>query len=203
MDYRYNIPGESGSTEIGKRVLNFCWYTDVKRDALDNIMTDVDGIKHQISLAPGKARPEIWAQQRERAHKIFSKPYLEIIDKITSPFVHLITDYCSPRAAFAGGKLLLVGDASALLRPHIAFSTNQAAYQAHLTEQLVRGELKVDEWEYQVTVATYLHWKRSVWFGEFFQRPLPVALGSAVQYWMVAALSKIRTWAGWLPAQAI
>ncbi len=166
-------------------------------------MTDVDGIRHHTSLAPGKVQPHIWAQQRTMARRLFSAPYLEIMDHIASPFVHLITDYCSPRAAFAGGKVLLVGDASALLRPHIAFSTNQAAAQAELTEQLVQAKLTIDQWEYQVTTAAYLHWKRSVWFGEFFQRPLPVALGSAVQYWCVAGLSRLRCWAGWLPEQSI
>ncbi|EED14518.1 conserved hypothetical protein [Talaromyces stipitatus ATCC 10500] len=199
----YNIPGDAGSVATGQRLLNFCLYLNVAPGCLDEIMTDSAGVRHQISGPPNKVHPEVWAQQKASARRVLPAPYVEIMDKIASPFVHLITDYCSPRASFLEGKVLLVGDASALLRPHIAFSTNQAAYQALLTERLVKGELDVAEWEYQVTAATYLHWKRSVWFGQFFQQPLAVALISAVQYWAVAALNRLRTWAGWLSGQAV
>ncbi|KAK7754990.1 hypothetical protein SLS62_003074 [Diatrype stigma] len=198
----YNIPGRGGSIEPGKRVLNFCWYTNVPVASLDNIMTDVDGKRHYTKLPPGRVRPEVWRIQKAYAKALFAPPYLEIIEKIASPFLHLITDYSSPRSCFAGGKVLLVGDASTLLRPHIAFSTNQAAYHTSLTEKLVTGELTADEWEYQVTTAGYLHWRRSVWFGEFFQRPLYVSICSAVLFWATSALAKVRTWIGWLPKQA-
>ncbi|KAF2438767.1 hypothetical protein P171DRAFT_436680 [Karstenula rhodostoma CBS 690.94] len=137
------------------------------------------------------------------ARTIFAPPYLEVLETISSPFVHLITDYCSPRACFFGGKALLVGDAFSLLRPHIAFSTNQAAYQALITESFVKGEIGPELWEYQVTKAAYLHWRRSVWFGDFFQRAFYAPLGSAVCYWVTAALARFRTWVGWLPRQSI
>lgn len=166
-------------------------------------MTDVDGKRHHTKLAPGKVHPEVWEKQKVSAKTLFAPPYLEVIEMISSPFLHLITDYCSPRASFAGGKVLLVGDASTLLRPHIAFSTNQAAYHALLTERLVKGELTAEQWEYQVTTAAYLHWRRSVWFGEYFQRPLYVSIGSAVLFWATSSLAKVRIWIGWLQEQAI
>ncbi|KAI1099777.1 FAD/NAD(P)-binding domain-containing protein [Jackrogersella minutella] len=199
----YNIPGKAGATEPGKRVLNFCWYTNVPPSSLDTIMTDVDGKRHHTKVTPGKVRPEVWRRQKAYAETLFAPPYLEILEKITSPFLHSITDYCSPRASFAGGKVLLVGDASTLLRPHIAFSTNQAAYHALLTEILVTGQTTPEEWEYQVTTAGYLHWRRSLWFGQYFQRPLYVSIGSALFFWATSALAKARIWMGWLPEQAI
>ncbi|ROV87826.1 hypothetical protein VMCG_10552 [Cytospora schulzeri] len=137
----YNIPGEGGSIEPGKRLLNFCWYTNVPATSLDEIMNDVNGTRHHTQLAPGQVRPEIWEKQKDFAKDLFAPPYLEVIEKIDSPFLHQITDYCSPRTSFAGGKVLIVGDAVTLLRPHIAFSTNQAAYHTTLTEKLVKGEL--------------------------------------------------------------
>lgn len=199
----YYIPGAGGSIEPGQRLLNFCWYTNVTETDLDNIMTDVDGIRHHTQLPPGKVRAAVWEKQRSFANTIFAPPYLEVLEKIESPFLHQITDYCSPRASFAGGKVLLVGDAAALLRPHIAFSTNQAAYHTMLTEKLVKGELTTEQWDYQVTTAAYLHWRRSIWFGQFFQRPFYISIGSALAYWATAALARVRTGLNWLPQQGI
>ena len=173
-------------------------------------MTDIDGVRHRTSLPPGKVKEETWNAQRARArlshasYHAFPPPYLEILFSITSPFVHLITDYVSPSVAFADGKVLLVGDAATLVRPHIAFSTNQAASHALLTERLVKGEIKnVRDWEWQVLTAGSLHWKRSVWFGDWFQRPFRMAVWSGVAYWVAAAKVKLFCALGWLAEQAI
>jgi hypothetical protein len=196
---RYNIPGPKGSLETGKRLLNFCWYTNVELSSLKTIMTDVDGRYHHTKVAPGQVNPDVWVQQRAYARTVFSGPYREILDRIDSPFIHLITDYCAPRVSFAEGKCLLVGDAAALLRPHIAYSTNQAAYHTSLTERLVKGEITSAQWEYQVSVTAYLHWQRSVWYGEYFQSPIYKSISSGVYYWMLLATAKVRFWLGWLP----
>ena len=173
-------------------------------------MTDVDGVRHRTSVPPGKVRKDIWSVQQAQARlfyvsgKGFPPPYLEILSGIASPFVHLITDYVSPSAAFADGKVLLVGDAAALFRPHIAFSTNQAAAHALLTEKLLTGVIKdTKEWEWQILTAGSLHWMRSVWFGDWFQRPFRVAIWSGVTYWWAAAKAKFWCALGWLPEQAI
>ncbi|KAI0867794.1 FAD/NAD(P)-binding domain-containing protein [Hypoxylon argillaceum] len=199
----YSIPGKRGSVELGERMLNFCWYTNVPASGLVEVMTDVDGQQRHTKLPPGKVRPEVWEKQRAYAGNLFAPAYLEIIQKIDSPFVHLITDFYSPQVVFAGGRVLLVGDASTHLRPHIGFSTNQAAYHTLLTQKLVTGIMTTEEWEYQTTVAAYLHWKRSIWFSEFFQRPLHISIVSAVSFWATSALAKVRTWMGWLPEQAV
>lgn len=159
---RYNIPGEGGSLETGKRVLSFCRYMNVPGSSLDNVMTDVKGVRHRTKLGPNDVNPRIWEEMRSNARTIFAPPYVEVLENNPSPFVHLRTDCCSSRAIFHGGIVLLVGDASSLLRPHIALSTNHAAYQALLTERLMKGEINPEVWEYQVTKSKYLHWRPSV-----------------------------------------
>lgn len=198
----YNIPGPGGSVEPGERFLNFCWYVNVTADNLPEIMTDVDGKRHHTKVSPGKVHPQVWAKQKAIGRRLLAAPYLEVLDKIESPFLHLITDYTCPRASFAGGKVLVVGDAATLLRPHIAFSTNQAACHALLTDRLVTGDVTAEEWEYQVTTAGHLHWRRSVWFGDFFQQPWYVSASSALLFWVTSALARVRVWRGWLPPQA-
>jgi hypothetical protein len=200
---RYNIPGEDGAVAPGKRLLNFCWYTNVEEAAVAHILTNIHGERHHTKLPPGLVQPKIWEEQKTWARTMFPEPYLEVMDKIESPFLHLITDYQAPRASFAGGKVLLVGDAMTLLRPHIAFSTNQAASHALLTERLLQESIDAAEWEYQITTAAGLHWKRSVWFGQYFQRPLLVSMTSAVSYWFTAAVARFRITMGWLEKQTV
>ena len=196
---RYNIPGKDGSVEPGSRFLNFCWYTNVPDgEGLADIMTDVDGVVHHTSIAPGKVRPEVWAQQREIARTVFHARYLAIIDHIASPFVHKITDYYSPDVTYMDRKVLLVGDSATLLRPHIAFSTNQAAYQCKLLERVVSGEMNLERWEWLVTRFTWVQWLRSIWYGEFFQRPW-TSIFAAVPFWAATGLEKVRYFMGTVP----
>ena len=193
---RYNIPGERGSLEVGKRLLNFCWYTNQDESTLAEIMTDKNGHRHYTSVPPAKVRDTVWKAQQALANSLLIAPYKEIISKIASPFVHLITDYRSPRASMAEGKILLVGDAFTLYRPHIAFSTNQAAWNCMMVEKLVKGEMAAAVWEQEMTRFAYLHWCRSVWYGEYWQRPLWLSVFSAARYWMAAVRQLVRYWCG-------
>jgi len=45
------------------------------------------------------------------------------------------------------GKVWLVGDAVVGLRPHTAAGTSQAAMHALLLNQLMNGEMSLDEWK--------------------------------------------------------
>jgi len=45
------------------------------------------------------------------------------------------------------GKVILVGDALAGLRPHTAASTSQAAMHALLLAQVMRGGMGLGEWQ--------------------------------------------------------
>ncbi|KAH8428334.1 uncharacterized protein LDX57_006035 [Aspergillus melleus] len=190
----YNIPSPNGSIELGTRLLNFAWYTNVPSSSLDEVMTDASGKRHRISLSPEHFQSSIWARQRSIARDSLPEAHLEIMNQISSPFVHLITDFWSPRTAFLNGKVLLVGDASALLRPHTAYATSQAAEQAQLTEGLVKGEMGWREWERRITRKTYVNWRQSIWFGEFYQRGWVKGFGSAVRYWIARGMDVLRSW---------
>ena len=76
---------------------------------------------------------------------------LEMVQKTTNPAISVIDDYASPRAAFFDAKLLLVGDALALFRPHAALSFNQAAKDCLLLQKVMKGEMDIKKWETQVT----------------------------------------------------
>src|SRR5271170_3765640 len=109
-------------------------------------MTDVDGVRHRITLPPGKMQSSVWDQQIEIARTRMPPQFAEIVAKTKYPFVQAITDIISPKNSFMGGKVLLIGDVLAGFRPHTVASTPQAAYDALLLADLVSGKIIHDEY---------------------------------------------------------
>lgn len=195
----YTIPGDHGSLEPGKRLLNFLWYTNETEASLNEIMKDsVSGQRHHYLVPAGRVREDVWHAAVQRAHTAaFPAPLLDIIAHIRRPFIQVITDFCSPRATFEDGRVLLLGDGLALLRPHTAFSGTQAAFHALMVEDYVNGKISLGDWEERVLRYSQLHWSQSVWWGEFYQRPLVVALFFLAQYWMYCGINLVKSlWQG-------
>ena len=113
-------------------------------------MTDNDGHRYRNTLPPGKMRQEIWQKQKSYAQSVLARPFAELVGKTTQPFISSVSDSIAPRASFFDGKLLLVGEALALFRPHIALSANQAAVDCLLLKKALEGEITMKEWERRV-----------------------------------------------------
>lgn len=192
----YTIPGANGSLEPGERMLNFLWYTNETLEALDEILIDgIDGHKHHNLVPAGRVRKDIWSSQLARAKQVpLPMPFLEVMNKIQRPFIQVITEFCSSRAAFEDGRVLLVGDALSLFRPHTAFSGTQAAFHASRVEEYVTGKISVREWEEKVLRYSCLHWSQSIWWGKFYQHHMAFALLSGLQYWWYCGVDKIKSW---------
>lgn len=143
----YTIPGANGSLEPGNRLLNFLWYTNESEESLQEILIDsIDGYRHHNIVPAGHVREDIWNAQLMRAKMaLLPVAFYEVMSKIQRPFIQVITDFCSTKAAFEDGKVLLVGDAVSLFRPHIAFSGTQAAYHALRVEQYLDGKITLQE----------------------------------------------------------
>lgn len=145
----YVIPGENGALEPGKRLINWVWYCNYAEGSkeLEDLMTSTDGKRHPITLPVGKMRPEILDQQRAHARKILPPQFAEIVCNTQQPFIQAITDVIALRNSFFDGKVLLIGDAVAGFRPHTAASTSQAAFDAQLLYEYMKGEMDREEWE--------------------------------------------------------
>jgi 2-polyprenyl-6-methoxyphenol hydroxylase-like FAD-dependent oxidoreductase len=144
----YLIPGTDGSIKPGERLINFVWYYNFPEDSpeFEELMTDVDGVRHRITLPPGKMQSSVWDKQKEVARNRMPPQFSEIIAKTKYPFVQAITDVISPENSFMGGKVLLIGDALAGFRPHTVASTSQAAYDAMVLADLVSGKITHDDY---------------------------------------------------------
>lgn len=145
----YVIPGENGSLEPGKRLINWVWYCNYPQDSPEykDLMTDTDGKQHHITLPVGMMRNEILEKQREYARKVLPPQFADIVCDTKEPFIQAITDVISPKNSFFDGKVLLIGDAVAGFRPHTAASTSQAAFDAQKLYELMGGEISKGQWE--------------------------------------------------------
>jgi 2-polyprenyl-6-methoxyphenol hydroxylase-like FAD-dependent oxidoreductase len=110
---------------------------------------------------------EVWKQIQDDGQKELSTLFANLVAKTDKSFISAIRDLRSPQASFYDGKLLLVGDAMVLARPHSGLSTNQVASQALALEEVVRGKVSVEEWEKEVLRSAYANHALSNAFGAF------------------------------------
>jgi 2-polyprenyl-6-methoxyphenol hydroxylase-like FAD-dependent oxidoreductase len=169
----YLIPGEDGTLEPGQRLINFVYYTNFPSKSLDEpseelaeLMTDIYGVRHRITMPPGKTDPKAWEKQRVIASERLPPQFAEIVRATKKPFIQAVTDVVSPTNEFCGGKVILLGDALAGFRPHTVASTSQAAFDAMILSDMLRGDIDRKEWKKQTMGYARTIQKRGVQMGE-------------------------------------
>jgi 2,6-dihydroxypyridine 3-monooxygenase len=121
----YPIPNVDGATEPGRRLLNFVWYRNYPGEALDDLMTDREGVRRDVTLPPGTVDPVHVAEMRAFAASHLAPALAAVVSGADEPFVQAVFDIDVPRMAF--DRTCLIGDAAFALRPHIAAGTAKAA----------------------------------------------------------------------------
>ncbi|MDE1182131.1 FAD binding domain-containing protein [Paraburkholderia sp.] len=125
----YLIPGEHDETAVGERRWNWVWYRKYDQAALDRLLIDKHGMQRAFSLPPGTTKPADIAMLRDEAHALLAPTFRALVDATGEPFMQPIVDLRAPRMVF--GRVLLLGDAASVPRPHTAGSTAKAAANAH------------------------------------------------------------------------
>ena len=125
----YPIPSVDGALEPGRRLTNWVWYRNVDGGAaLDELMTDREGVLRDVSMPPGAARQRHVEGLRRAARESLPPALSELVSRTSSPFVQVVFDIEVSRMAF--GRACLIGDAAFVLRPHAAVGTAKAADDA-------------------------------------------------------------------------
>jgi 2,6-dihydroxypyridine 3-monooxygenase len=125
----YPIPSSDGSTDVGRRLLNFVWYRNyAEGEPLSALMTDRDGMLRERTIPPGAIRPEHVNESRRFAQENLAPPIADLVAACTAPFVQAVVDIAVPKMAF--DNACLIGDAAFVVRPHIAAGTAKAAADA-------------------------------------------------------------------------
>jgi 2-polyprenyl-6-methoxyphenol hydroxylase-like FAD-dependent oxidoreductase len=147
----YLVPGEDQSVEPGRRCWNWVWYRKVPHGAkLSNLLTDREGIRHLFSLPAGTPQLQLIEELRQSAQDLLAPAFQELVAATEEPFVQAILDLQVQRMAF--GRVVLLGDAAFIPRPHTAGSTAKAAANAHALARALNSssghiEVVLQEWQ--------------------------------------------------------
>ncbi|MGE0558368.1 MAG: FAD binding domain-containing protein [Burkholderiales bacterium] len=125
----YPVAGFGNSTRAGERCYNFVWYrpTHAGRE-LPQLCTDINGRRHDMAIPPPLIRPEVLDAMRRGAQDALSPQFAEVVAKTRQPFFQAIFDLES--RTMAHGRVVLLGDAAFVARPHCGMGVSKAAGDA-------------------------------------------------------------------------
>ena len=165
----YLVPVEDGSVAPGRRRWNWVWYRKVSDGELPALLTDRDGRPHPFSLPPGALGDDAGARLRREASEWLAPQFQELVAVTAEPFIQAIADLAVPRMVF--GRVILLGDAAFLPRPHTAGGAAKAAANAlALAQALMNDDLPFDarlaQWETGQLRDGLALTERGRWMGE-------------------------------------
>ncbi len=125
----YPVAGADNDLRVGHRRYNVIWYRPAdERVGLTDLLTDIEGKVHSLSIPPPLIRPELIAAMRADAHRLLAPPFAAVLDATAAPFLQPIFDLACPAMAF--GRVALLGDAAFVARPHVGAGVTKAAEDA-------------------------------------------------------------------------
>jgi 2-polyprenyl-6-methoxyphenol hydroxylase-like FAD-dependent oxidoreductase len=125
----YPVTGQDNDVRPGRRRYNVIWYRPADAASeLPWLLTDANGVSHAISIPPPLIRREAIAAMRAAADKLLAPQCRALVELIDEPLLQPIYDLASPRLCF--GRVVLIGDAAFVARPHVAAGVSKAADDA-------------------------------------------------------------------------
>lgn len=135
----YPVAGANEQMEAGRRRYNFVWYRPADADQrLPDLLTDVDGARHELSIPPTRIRPEVIAAMRGDAEQLLAPQFAEVVRQTSQPFIQAILDLEAPRMA-CGARTVILGDAAFVARPHVGMGVTKAALDAAALADALRA----------------------------------------------------------------
>ncbi|MEQ8825206.1 MAG: FAD binding domain-containing protein [Filomicrobium sp.] len=124
----YLVPGTDQNTNDGHRLYNWVWYRTADAEQLRSIMTDRNGKYRGYAMPEGLLGDEWKATVYKDADRLLPAPFREIVKATEQPFGQAIRDLTVK--SMVKGRVVLIGDAAFIPRPHTAASTSKAASNA-------------------------------------------------------------------------
>jgi 2-polyprenyl-6-methoxyphenol hydroxylase-like FAD-dependent oxidoreductase len=175
----YLVPGEHNDIRPGHRLYNWVWYRLADERVLAEIMTDRNGRPRGYTIPEGQLADRWITHLHREAENLLPPPFREVIEATAQPFAQAIRDLASDH--MVAGRVIIIGDAAAIPRPHTAASTSKAAANAlALVDELQASPNDIAaalaRWEPdQVALGKYLR-QQGTQIGNYllFRRP-PIA----------------------------
>ncbi len=125
----YPVAGADDSLAVGKRRYNFVWYRPAdEATTLRRLLTDDAGRHRPEGIPPHLVSRAVIAQMRADAERLLAPQFAEVTKLAAQPFLQPIMDFASDRLAY--GRVVLLGDAAFVARPHVGMGVTKAGGDA-------------------------------------------------------------------------
>jgi 2-polyprenyl-6-methoxyphenol hydroxylase-like FAD-dependent oxidoreductase len=122
----FSVPMPAPHVRASERRIQFVWFRPIDYAfALPRMCTDADGRRHGVSIPPPLIRPDVIADLKSDAAQRLAPQLALLVERATQPVLQPIYDLESPQIAF--GRVVLIGDAAFVARPHVGTGVTKAA----------------------------------------------------------------------------
>ncbi|KAI0405742.1 FAD binding domain protein [Xylaria palmicola] len=190
----YVIPTDDGCFEPGKRVINWLWYYNVDEESpeMTEIFTDIKGRHHKNTVPAGLICTAVWERHRDQMLPHMAAPFADLIRTTKSPFVTKVNDVLCTESSFFDDRVILVGDASTTVRPHLAASTDHAAWQCLSLAKVLSGQSTQRRRSRDVAAESERLWLTSRLVGYFGQSSWLSLLQTTFSYILFSIRTRFR-----------
>ena len=138
----YPVAGPGNDLRPGRRSWNVVWYRPADETTeLADLLTDVRGDRHDISIPPPLIAPAAIADMRAAAERLLPPRFRAAMALVPQPFLQPVYDLESTALAF--GRVALAGDAAFVVRPHVGAGVVKAADDAAALAECLDAESTV------------------------------------------------------------
>jgi 2-polyprenyl-6-methoxyphenol hydroxylase-like FAD-dependent oxidoreductase len=200
----YPVPGADEAIVPGRRRYNMVWYRPAAESTrLPRLLTGRDGRRYDLAIPPGQITPGAAAELYAEAEALLAPCCAEAVRLTRAPFIQAIYDLESPRLVF--GRVILIGDAAFLARPHAGMGATKAGLDALSLARVFAAPdpaAALPAWERRRSRYGRALVARARWLGAYLSRPAaaPEAWSAAVQE-LAATLMAETAISGWLRDQ--
>ena len=130
-------PGTNHNILPGRRRYYFGWYRPVDyQSALQDLCTDATGRRHGVAIPPPLIRHEFIRELKATAEAVLAPEMAAVVARTEQPLLQAVFDLESPQLVF--GRVVILGDAAFVARPHVVAGVTKAALDAQcLADSLV------------------------------------------------------------------
>lgn len=198
----YPVPGADEAAVPAARRYNVVWYRPADEEtALPRLLTGQDGRRYDLSIPPRQVAADAVRQLHADADALLAPCCAEVVHLSREPFIQAIYDLASPRLVL--GRVILIGDAAFVARPHAGMGVTKAALDAlTLSEALAaQGAGALSDWERGRLRYGRAVVERARWLGGYLSEPPPAPeTWSAALPALAATLMTETAISGWLRA---
>ncbi|HYZ24517.1 MAG TPA: FAD binding domain-containing protein [Rhodopila sp.] len=128
----YPVAGADDAVAPGRRRFNFVWYRPAAAGGeLRELLTDLEGVQHELSIPPNRIRPAVMERMRADAERLLAPQFAEVVGRTQQPFIQAILDLETPSMALGQARrVAILGDAAFVARPHVGMGVTKAAADA-------------------------------------------------------------------------